>query len=308
MLNEEERKEIRARLGEKLEELAELKRRQHELHLQKEKAFAEKKKISDSIIETVKTLREAKGLRNTLTKQVKDSKSRRSELNTALQQKIDEFKKLQAEKRAMIAKLGIRFDPARIRQEIEQLEFKIETEAPPFKIEQQMMMKIHQKKRLLEQTKEVNALFEKVRVHGKEIDKLRKKADEAHHKIQSKASESQEHHQELLESSKELRELDKQEEAAFKKFLDAKKAWSDATDALKAKAAESTELRKKLDEEDRVERQNSAVSAAQTITEKKQDVEEKIKKRQKLTTEDLLAFQAQANVRAQGLQRPSRRR
>ncbi|MBI4738944.1 hypothetical protein HY772_05280 [Candidatus Woesearchaeota archaeon] len=308
MLNEEQRKDIRARLNEKVKELAELKQKQHELYIKKEKAFVEKKKISDSIIETIKTLREAKGLRNTLTRQVKDSKSHRSDLNTALQQKINDFKKLQVEKRAMIAKLGIHFDPTRIRQEIDLLEFKIETEAPPFNIEQQMMMKIHQKKRLLEQTKEVNAVFEKVRALGKEIDKLRKKADETHHKIQTKAGESQGHHQELVESSKDLKNLHKREEEAFKNFLDAKKAWSDATDALKAKAAELTELRKKLDEEDRVERQNSAVSAAQTITEKKQDVEEKIKKRQKLTTEDLLAFQAQANVRAQGLQRPTRRR
>lgn len=308
MLHEEERKEIRVRIDEQLKELAELKKKQHELHLQKERAFLEKKKISDSISETVKTLREAKGSRNTLTSQVKDSKLRRLELHATLQKKIDEFKKLQAEKHALITKLQIRFDPMRIQREIDELEFKIETEAPPFKVEQQMMMKIRQRKRMLEQTKEVNVIFEKVRVLGKEIDKLRKKADEAHHKIQSKAGKSQEHHQELIESSNELKKLHKQEEEAFKKFFDAKKLWSSATEAVNAKIAELTGLRKTLNEEANLDRQKSVAAAVQTITEKKKDVEEKIKKRQKLTTEDLLAFQAQANTKTSGHQRPRQKR
>jgi uncharacterized coiled-coil DUF342 family protein len=295
MLSEQEKDELRAKLEVKDKELSELRARQHELHLKKEKAFSEKRKFSDKIISIARSLRQEKGIRNDLTKQVKDSKQRRGELNAALKDKIEEFKKVKAEKDALVAKLGIRFDPARIQKEIEDIEFKIETEGLPFKAEQQLMLRIRQKKMLLEETKEASAVFERAHVLSKEIDKIRTKADDAHKKIQTKANESQEHHVGLVENSKEIDELRKQEDAAFKVFLEAKKEWSLATDAVKAKFDEIDEIRRKLDYVKTEDRKVAAADTAHKIEEKKQSVEDKIKKRMTLTTEDLLAFQAQAS-------------
>jgi uncharacterized coiled-coil DUF342 family protein len=89
--------------------------------------------------------------------------------------------------------------------------------------------------------------------------------------------------------------LRKQEEAAFKVFSDAKKEWLSTTDAVKAKMSEIDEIMKSLDEFREEDRKQTAAVTAQKIEEKKQSVEEKIKKRITLTTDGLLAFQAQAS-------------
>ncbi|MBW2997306.1 hypothetical protein KY349_03125 [Candidatus Woesearchaeota archaeon] len=291
-MNEEERKKILAEVEAKRKELDTLKAKLAELNSQKEAWFEKKRRATREISDVAKSIRDAKGKRNTFTKQVKDSKTRRQELNKLLKQKMDEMKKLQAEKQATTNKFGMRVDPSKIQQEIEQLEFKIETEALPFSVEQRVMKMISEKKKVLEQSREVSDVFEKVHQLRKELDRVRKKADDTHRKVQTKAESSQQFHEELIESSQQIGDLRKKEEEALKKFVDLKQQWTKQGDLIRAKLDDIRSLKAKLDGINLEEKKKTKKAEEKKIAEQEKSVEEKIKKGMKITTEDLLVFQA----------------
>jgi uncharacterized coiled-coil DUF342 family protein len=299
-MNEEVRKKTVAELEVKKKELDTLKAKLSELNAQKEAWFEKKKRATKEISEIVRSIRDAKGKRNTFTKQVKDSKQRRQELNKLLNDKMNELKKLQQEKKEVTKRLGIRVDPSKIQQEIEQLEFKIETEALPFNIEQQIMRKIAEKKKFLEQAREVSDVFENVHKIGKELDRIRKKADDTHRKVQTKAEASQQFHEELIESSNEIKDLRAKEEDALKKFVEAKTVYNKQNDLVKNKLKEMSELRGKLDGIEFEKKKKKKKAEEKKIIEQEKTVEEKIKKGLKLTTDDLLAFQAKEELSHKG--------
>jgi uncharacterized coiled-coil DUF342 family protein len=291
-MEEAEKKKIRAEIAEKNKELAVLKAQVSELNSKKEAWFEKKRQATKEVSELFRSIRDAKGKRNTFTKQVKDSKQRREELNKLLLKKRQEMKRLQNEKREITKKSGIRVDPSKIKSEIEDLDLKIETEALPFHVEQKVMKRINELKKTLEQSKEVSDVFDKIHELGKELDRIRLKADEAHKKIQTKAESSQQFHEELIESSKDVKEGRQKEEDALKKFVEFKTQYNELNDKIKAKLAEISALRSKVEGYDLEEKKKVKKAEEKQIQDKKRTVEEKIQKGMKLTTEDLLAFQA----------------
>jgi uncharacterized coiled-coil DUF342 family protein len=299
-MDEEEKKKLSAELEVKRHELDALRVTLNQLNVEKESWFDKKREMSRQISELSRNIHDAKGKRNTFTKQVKDSKLRRSELNTTLKEKLVLMNKLQVEKQNITRKFGIRVDPSKIQQEIEQLEFRIETEGLPFSVEQQMMKRIAERKKFLEQAREVSDVFEKIHRLSKDIQKLQLKADETHKKVQSKAEMSQAFHEDLIESSTEIKELMTKEEEALKKFVESKGAYNSQNDLCRAKIDEINILRTKLGEMNFEEKKKAKSAEARKITEQEQSVEEKIKKGMKLTTEDLLVFQANEQMQGSG--------
>jgi len=293
-MDEAERKKLSEELEVKKKEFVTLKSALNELNILKEDWFDKKRKASQAISAIIGDMRDAKGKRNTFTKQVKDSKHRRDELNDVLKQKKSEMQKLQEEKRQITSKLGITADPSKIQREIEQLEFKIETEGLPFNVEQKIMKMIGEKKKFLNQAKDVSDVFDRIHKLGKEMDKIRQKADEAHKKIQDKAESSQQFHEELVGSSNEVKELRDNEEEALKKFVEFKTKYNEQNALVNAKIKEMSEIRAKLEGVNLEERQQARKNDDAKLSEQKASVEEKIKKGMKLTTEDLLAFQAES--------------
>ncbi|MBW2967894.1 hypothetical protein KY362_05405, partial [Candidatus Woesearchaeota archaeon] len=237
-MDEAEKKKVQEEIEAKKKELATLKARLNELNVQKESWFEKKRAATREISDLSRNLRDSKGKRDQYTKQVKDSKSRRQALNTELRQKLAEMKKLQQEKRDIAQKFSIRGDPSRIRQEIEELELRIETEALPFRIEQQIMKRIAERKKVLEQARQVSDVFERSHALQKEIDKIRQKADDTHRKVQNKADASQKFHEELVDSSKDMKDLRTKEEDALKKFVELKQQWNQQNDLVRAKMDE----------------------------------------------------------------------
>jgi len=291
-MNEEEKKKALAEIEEKRKELDTLKVKLEELNTEKEACFEKKRQATRAVSEVVKTIRDAKGKRNTFTKQVKDSKQRRQELNKQLAEKRAELSRLQAEKQAISSRMGMRVDPSKIQQEIEQLELKIETEALPFNIEKRVMKRISDKKKILAQAQEGSDVFDRFNTLRKEIDRVKKKADDTHRKVQTKAEASQQFHEELIESSKDIKELRDKEEEMLKKFIESKEKWSAQNDLVRAKVREINEIRAKVEGINIEEKKKQKKADEKKIVEQKKSVEEKIKKGLKLTTDDLLAFQA----------------
>src|SRR3989344_4631571 len=118
----------------------------------------------------------------------------------------------------------------------------------------------------------------------REIGNFKKESEALHQTIQKTAKESQSAHEGLIANSKEIDELKLKEREAFSKFFEFKKNFAEINNALKDKLKDfsviNSEIHKiKHEKEEKI------------IRDKEEFIQEKIRKGQKLTNEDLLIFQ-----------------
>ena len=182
-------------------------------------------------------------------------------------------------------------DPSQIKKTIEKLELSIETDAMSFENEKKVMKKIKALKKRFDVAKIANDFFDNIKIFSKDIDKVKKKANEAHLRIQNRAKESQKLHEGLVGNSKEIDKLKEEEEGAFEKFIEFKKKFSEVNDLLKEKLTKMNGITKKLESFKLKKEEEKILRDKFFIKKKEAEVEEKIKRGEKLTTEDLLVFQ-----------------
>ncbi|MFH1439408.1 MAG: hypothetical protein ABIG89_02505 [Candidatus Woesearchaeota archaeon] len=293
MLSQDEKKVLLSKVKEKKELIKELRSKLNDVNQQKEDAFEKKNKTSQDIKAAIAQLKDAKGKRDGLTDTVKKNKGNRNDLNKKIKEKVDELKKLELEKDAIVKKHNIKGDPISIKKQIDQLEYKLETSVMSFDKEKVLMKEINELRKRYKDVEKVSSVWKKIHPLSKEVDELRKEANTFHRKIQVQANQSQERHEILIESSKIIKDLKKKEKDAMDKFILYKKQFNEINDQLKDELREMNILYGKLDmnreevKEIRKEKQNK------TLEEKRKEVNEKLKSGKKLTTEDLLAFQSQ---------------
>jgi len=153
------------------------------------------------------------------------------------------------------------------------------------------MKEIKSLKKKFNEVKKVSDVWDKVRVLQRDIKKLKREADQSHIQIQSKAKESQVKHEEMLSKAGEVDKLKDSEREVFDKFIEFKKQFTDINNQLKAKLSELNEVNSKVNDFKQSSKKERKKKDEETLKIKESDVEEKIKKKQKLTTEDLLVFQ-----------------
>lgn len=265
--------------------------RLREFNAQKESLFSQRNAVSQKIRALIGQIKTKKSERNLLTDSVKAQKDDRAKLSKEIRDKIDVIKalkeKLPKPAPSQVHK-GPRESPGRIRAQIEELNRKIETEAPSFEKEQKFMKMIKELKRQLDETEKRDEGSSEVRALSKEIDALKVKADSAHDEVQEKARQSQTLHEQILAWSKEVDELKKQEESLQSQFLTAKKEHDEL--AIKLGEMHAEREHKARDNQQRQEVQEQA-RQKKRLSQRIEEVQEKIKKGEKLTTEDLIVLQ-----------------
>lgn len=291
MLSEEEKRELFKKLNDAQKEVTTLRVELNQTDEQKEAAFNSKEEHSKKIRELIRKIKDNKSKRDSLTEQVKKDKELRDQLNSKIANKISEFKNLSREKQGIIKKHKINADPFQIKNEIERLESRIETEVMSFEREKEIMKRIKELKKEYKDSKDISSIFGKIDSASKEIDGLKAEAEDAHKRIQSRAKESQSRHEEMIASSKEADELRVKEESAFHKFVEMKKKFDGVNEKLKEKLLEMNKAKKETDKyqlENKVEKQRVE---EEFLKMKEEDVQKKMKRGEKLTTEDILVFQ-----------------
>lgn len=291
MLEPEEKKELLIKLKEKKDLVRDLRSKLNEINIEKEKCFHEKDKISSEIRNQISMLKDAKENRDKLTGVVKKSKESRDELNNAIKAKIEELKKYEQERDAIVKKHNIRGDPAMIKKEIERLEFQYETSVMSFDKEKEFMSKIKELKKRYEQVGKVSTVWKKIHDVSMEIEKLKQEANQFHKQIQTNAGQSQEKHEVLIESSKVIKDQKKSEKDLQTKFLEQKAKFNELNITLKKELEELNQIYTKLDMNRDEAREVRKESQRKTLAEKRKEAEDKMKRGEKLTTEDILAFQ-----------------
>lgn len=292
MLSKAEKKEIARRLDEVRNGVRGLRNSLNEINDQKESWFGKKKNTTDEIFKLAKQLKEVKTKRDSLTKEVKSDKEERGKYNEQIQKNIENIKGLEKEKRETAKKHNIQGDPSKIKEEIDKLELRIETDVMGFDKERGLMKRIKDLKKRYGEAKSVSSVWEKIRELSKETDELRKRADELHNKVQVKAVASQKKHEEGVKLAKKMDELKEKEQGEYERFFEFKRKFMETNGNLKKKLVELNELNQKLVEDKKIIKEKIELEKKETLKSKEMEIEEKIKKGEKITTEDLLVFQA----------------
>lgn len=291
MLSKEEKKRLLDSLKSLKSDISKLRNLLNDKNIEKEALFQKKENITKQIHDIIKDVKALRKERDRLTTLVKQLKKERDSLSASLNSKIGNVKKLQQEKNTLVKKYNIKGDPSIIKGEIEKLEQKIETEVMSFEKEKGIMKDIKAKKKQLDDAKGLSLVLEKIYKLSDEIKDAKRKRENKHKSIQSFAAESQKKHEELIEKSKKIDELRVKEEDIYKKFFDVKKEFSNINDKLKGKLVELNNIKGKLDIDKKETIKKHNEKQKKELMDKAEKVDEKIKKRKKLTTKDLLIFQ-----------------
>ncbi len=283
----DERKRINERFKELGREVAELRKKLNQVNNEKENWFRKKEELKKEIaisITEAKKLREEKDKVNL---QVKEFKKKRDEQNSITKKKIDEFKDLK--EKINLKEKGK--SAGETKNEIDKIEERIETEALKFSEEKRLMKKIAKLREEYEKAKGESSVFGEIKKIESEIVESKKAAEELHKKVQELAEESKKKHGAYLEVSKKIKEINNEQENAFNNFLKFKEEFNRISKMADDKLGELRKVKDELDGFKLKDKEEKDEAKKRILDKKAEDVEEKLKKGEKLTTEDLIKFQ-----------------
>lgn len=256
------------------------------LNTEKEAAFRELKVLRDKISVHTARIQELKTQRNSLTGQVKELKGERDKLNLVVKEKAQVHHTVDQKKKSLgEGKTPVQDSPHKLKQEIARLERKIETEVMPFTKEQELNKKIKEMKAAYKKFAAVVDASKEATVARVEFSESRKKAQDVHQQVQELAQKSQDVHVGINGLYDEIKKWREEEKAVADKYLKLKEEF------LQAKQKQE-ELSKQLDSYSSQLKEHDERSFKDKVREKTAEVQEKMKKGKKLSTEDILAFQA----------------
>ena len=284
-------KELVEELNKHRVEVSKLRNALDELEKEKESWFKKKNEFSKSIRESIQKIKNNKINRDSFTHQVRELKLRRDNINKELSLKSAELEKLRKERLEHSKSLDIKESPSRIKQQMEKLEFKIETDTVSFEKEKELMKWIKELKKDYDKVSILQDSNIKIREILDITMQMKEEAYEVHKSIQEKAGQSQVLHEEILKLSAEIDKLKLDEEDAFKKFLELKKKFNEVNTQLKEKLNEMKRIKLQLDKIYSDKKEKRKQQEESFLKSKEEEVNQKIKRREKLTTEDLLVFQ-----------------
>jgi len=273
-------------LNEIQKEITELKARLNQCNDQKEKLYREKEVVGRQISSSIREFKKLREERNSLTAEVRLLKEERKKFHELIKTEIKEVKELRE------GTEEVDFHGAgRIRKEIEMIDRKIETEAPSFEKEKAMMKRINELKKQLKQKQEAEEHWKKSKAVSHDIEESKHKADSVHKTVSERAALSQERHEKMLVLSKKVDELKEQEKTIIEKIKPIKDDMDAVSKQLEEKLMQAGQLGFQAKEEKQRKEDTRKSSNQKKFEDLLAIVEEKIKKGEKLTTEDLIVMQ-----------------
>lgn len=255
----------------------------------RERWFKKKEELKKQIAELIVKIKGLKRHGDLSTEEAKKLRTERDQYNKLVKKLIEKISSLQKEKKELIEKYKIEHDTEILKKNIQKLEEKIETEALTIDKEKRLMQQIKRLKKYYNELSDVKAISDKITEMSKEIEETKKKADEAHKKFKEAMKERKSGYKEFFNLSSQINVIKKQQERAFEMFISLKNSFFNVSRQLQQKL---NLVKKTHDETINKEK----LIKDKIIEEKTKDVEKKIKKGEKLTTEDLLVLQSKEST------------
>ncbi|MBI2139674.1 hypothetical protein HYU14_02020 [Candidatus Woesearchaeota archaeon] len=260
-------------------------------HAEKESCFSKKRELSSKARELISQLKECRKKRDAVNAAIQDEKRQRNSLHSDVKQDATQLQGLNEQKAGVAKGIPPNASPARLKAMMERIETTIETEVLAFEKEKQLMKKIKQLKAQYKDAEELSGVSSEIREKSRGLQEKRREANSIHRQIQGQAKESQLLHEQVITLSKAIDAAEAEEEAALHAFVVKKQAFQEIGKKLREKLLELRELGQVADkaaEERKHERDSQEIAFLKS---REATVEEKIKKRQKLTVDDILLYQ-----------------
>ena len=135
-------KELAEELNNHRVEISKLRNTLNGLDKEKESWFGRKEALNAKIKESIRKIKDNKTKRDSFTGEVKELKLKRDLLNKELSSKSSELERLKKERAESSKSLDVKGSPSMIRKQMDNLEFKIETDTVSFEKEKELMKKI----------------------------------------------------------------------------------------------------------------------------------------------------------------------
>ncbi len=230
--------------------------------------------------------------RDSLTLQVKELKAQRDSFNKDMKEAAGRLQVLNLEKQKLLAqhkttgiKAGIKGRPPRLRQDIAELEQRLETEVLPFGQEQAMRKWVKELKLRAAELAHLEEVWQKATQASRELTRSRREAGGLHHRVQETAAQSQQKHEEIKAKLEELKKL-------RTKIKPLEIRHSEGVSQAAGLRRELEDIERSLEERARAKREQRQKEQEALAEARGREVQEKLRQRKKLTTEDILAFQA----------------
>lgn len=277
--------ELRKEFHQKKRDLVKLRFQLNTIHSQKEEAFHGLRSTQDKIRSKLKQVKSLRETRDTLTKQVKTLKEEREKLNQGVKEKAGKKKEVDQKKQELIEQIDFKGNPAALKRQIDQMETRLETELMPFTKEQQLRKTVKELRVQYKEISQLGTVWKEVNTASADFSEMRRKAQDTHHEVQKIAETSQEKHQEIQKIYDELHQLKEQEQPLAEKHLHLKVEYESVKKSFEEIQSRVNELGKLFKDEEEKDFKS-------LVREKTAQVQDKLKKGKKLSTEDILAFQA----------------
>src|SRR3989344_9264715 len=288
----------------KKREVAQLRSTLHDLYVQKEASFQKLKAFREQIRSKIDQMNSLKKERDLLTQEVKGIKEERNKLNQEVREKSDALKQF-GTNNPLPAPSSDRknyknyknynnyndnnksqqMPPGKIKMLIRKMEEHLETEVMSFDKEKQLTKKVKELKAEYKKIEALDQQWKERKTPASGFIQKKKKAQHSHHSLQEKADASQQKHQEVNKVYEDLKAIRDQIKPLETEHLRLKEEYHAVKRQLDDAQQDIQKLSKVFEDKEKKIKQSFA-------QERTAEVKEKIKKRQKLNTEDILAFQA----------------
>ena len=260
--------------------IQELKDQLSEANQEKEKHFREKEELKKKILSIIRDVKKIKSDGDKSSINIKEIKQNR--YNNIVKGLIEKIKHLNQQKKELLSKHNIKGDPSKIKEQMDALELKVETEALTLNQEKKVMRQIKDLKKQYDKMGEVTKVFSEHSKISNEIEENRKKAEEYHNQLKELTKGVD--YTQFKEKANEIEELKGKQQKAFNQFVEYKAKVSLLSNKIRSKQEES-EKKKEENQRKKEEVTNKRVEAAE------KEAEEKLKTKKRLTTDDLIKLQ-----------------
>src|SRR3989344_3612255 len=252
-----------------------------DINQKKEHWFQKKESLKKDINEHITKIKELRSQKDQKKQELDQLKGERDKYNSLVKELISKIKNINEDKINAFKKYNVKIDPSKIQEKINNLEKKVEIETN-FEREKKL-------KKVYGETSELFKIAEEVSNLSKQIKEARKKANEFHKKVLDSANDAT--YGVFMEFSQKITETKSLQEQAFQNFIDYKNQYSQSAEELKKKLETHDMLSNVLSKNNQLRKLQEMEKTKKIINDKSMKVEEKLKNKKRLTTDDILALQ-----------------
>ena len=286
MLTDEKKREVVEKLKQLKKEISELRDSLNKLNLEKEEFFKKKENLKKKISEAITGVKGIKKKKDESITELYKLKDKKNEYSSNLRNYINDLKTLNKEKRELLNKFKI--NPLELKKKIEKLEESLEIEAFKFDTEKKVVKKIKELKQKEKEASKIYEITDKIAKINKDTDNTRDELNKINERIKSLLKEGD--YSDFIAGSKEVNELRGEYNAASKGYFSKKDEFFTIGKLLYDKLNELKLLQQALDDNRREAEKIIKENRKNELIIRVKLVEEKIRSKKKLTTEDLLAY------------------